>query len=147
MSETVMVCILSSTLAATVITSVKELILWFLNRRAKVQDDEKENIEEQRDLMCQQQRECMEKILDVVEKMAAKMNASIENDKIILRDKIHYLVLKYVDIGEITLDEKQAIHHMWNIYHYDLGGNGDLDDEMDMLENIPVVRTHTVRVR
>lgn len=146
-TEVIITCILSSTLAATIVTSIKELVLWKLNRKAKVEDDTNEDQHLELKEILSEHQESLEKVVDSVSELEKKLSLSLENDKIILRDKIKYLVLKYVDIGEITLGEKQAIHHMWNIYHYDLGGNGDLDDFMEMLEGIPVVNHHTVRVK
>lgn len=136
-SVAIITCILSSTVAAAVVTSIKELVIWFLNRKAKLADDSAAN-----------QSENLETILtglvDSVKALETKLNLSLENDKIILKDKIKYLILKYVDIGEITLDEKQAIQHMWHIYHYDLKGNGDLNDFMEMLEDITIVKSHNI---
>ena len=142
----ILTCILSSTLASTVIVSIKELILWFLNRRAKVEDDKKENKEEEINKILEEHKEAIERVLQAIDAVEKKLNLSLENEKIILKDKIKYLVFKYVDLGEITFEEKQAIHHMWNVYHYGLGGNGDLDDVMELLEEIPLVQKHTMKV-
>lgn len=145
--ETIIVCILSSTLAATIVTSIKELILWRLNRKAKVEDNSQESQHTELKKILEDHQTCLEKVVKSVEDLEKKLSLSLENDKIILKDKIKYLVLKYVEIGEITLDEKQAINHMWSIYHYDLKGNGDLDDFMEMLEEIKIVNYHTIPVR
>lgn len=147
--ETIIVCILSSTLAATVVTSIKELVLWKLNRKAKLEDDgnAQEDTNEELKRILNDHQECLEKVAKSIGDLERKLNLSLENDKIILKDKIKYLVLKYVEVGEITLDEKQAINHMWHIYHFDLQGNGDLDDFMEMLENIKIVNHHTIPVR
>lgn len=144
---TIVTCILSSTVAAAVVTSIKEIVLWRLNRKAKLADDASEANDQNTELkkILDEHQKILESLASSVGALEKKLNLSLENDKIILKDKIKYLVLKYVEIGEITLDEKQAIQHMWNIYHYDLGGNGDLDDFMDMLENIPLVQHHNLR--
>lgn len=148
-AETIIVCILSSTLAATVVTSIKELIMWKLNRKAKLEDDDNEQEDTNTELkhILNDHQECLERVARSIEDLEKKLSLSLENDKIILKDKIKYLVLKYVDIGEITLEEKQAINHMWHIYHFDLHGNGDLDDLMDMLESINIVNHHTIPIR
>lgn len=145
--ETIIVCILSSTVAATVVTSIKELILWRLNRKAKIEDDNQDDQYAELKKILGNHQICIEKVVKSLEDLEKKLSLSLENDKIILKDKIKYLVLKYVDVGEITLDEKQAINHMWSIYHYDLKGNGDLDDFMGMLEEIKIVNHHTIPVR
>lgn len=145
--QTIIVCILSSTLAATIVTSIKELILWRLNRKAKIEDNSQESQNSELKKILSDHQESLEKIVNSIVDLEKKLSLSLENDKIILKDKIKYLVLKYVDFGEITLDEKQAINHMWSIYHYDLKGNGDLDDFMGMLEEIKIVNHHTIPVR
>ena len=153
LNEAILTCILSSTAAATVVASIKEIILWFLNRKAKLDDNDQAKKDESCDLkkMIDDQSEtlkthqiCLEGLEKSISNLEKKLTLTLENDKIILKDKIKYLVLKYSEYGEIILDEKQAIQHMWNIYHYDLKGNGDLDDYMAMLEEIPVVQHHTI---
>lgn len=144
--ENIIVCILSSTLAATVVTSIKELILWRLNRKAKIEDKSQKSQNSELKKILSDHQESLEKLVNSISDLEKKLSLSLENDKIILKDKIKYLVLKYVEVGEITLDEKQAIHHMWSIYHYDLKGNGDLDDFMGMLEEIKIVNHHTIPV-
>ena len=145
--ETIIVCILSSTVAATIVTSIKELILWRLNRKAKIEDNSQENQNAELKQILSDHQESLEKLVKSIEDLEKKLSLSLENDKIILKDKIKYLILKYADVGEITLDEKQAINHMWHIYHFDLNGNGDLDDLMEMLESIKIVNHHILPVR
>ena len=138
MSETVLICIISSTAAAAVVSSVKELILWRLNRKAKLADDKKENIESEINEKLESQQKSIDKLSEKIDKVQDQMKATVAHDKIILDDKIRYLITKYLEYGEITLDERQAIHHMWDIYHYGLGGNGDLDEWMALLDEIPL---------
>lgn len=145
--ETIIVCILSSTVAATIVTSIKELILWRLNRKAKIEDNSQESQNAELKQILSDHQESLEKLVKSIEDLEKKLSLSLENDKIILKDKIKYLILKYADVGEITLEEKQAINHMWHIYHFDLHGNGDLDDLMEMLESIKIVNHHTLPVR
>lgn len=145
--ETIIVCILSSTVAATIVTSIKELILWRLNRKAKIEDNSQESQNAELKQILSDHQESLEKLVKSIEDLEKKLSLSLENDKIILKDKIKYLILKYADVGEITLDEKQAINHMWHIYHFDLHGNGDLDDFMEMLESIKIVNHHILPVR
>ena len=145
--ETIIVCILSSTVAATIVTAIKELILWRLNRKAKIEDNSQESQHAELKQILSDHQESLEKLVKSIEDLEKKLSLSLENDKIILKDKIKYLILKYADVGEITLDEKQAINHMWHIYHFDLKGNGDLDDLMEMLESIKIVNHHILPVR
>lgn len=149
--EVLVSCLLSGTAAAAVVVSIKEIVLWLLNRKAKKQDDEeaREREEEREDKqtaddiieimnMLKAQQETTQSLISTVDKMQKVLNIYIEDYKLILKDKIKYLVCKYLELGEITLEEKQAIQHMWHVYHYDFGGNGDLDGYMSLLENIPL---------
>lgn len=139
-SSEILACVLSSTLAATVIASIKELILWRLNRKAKKADEKElkeDKLTDQQDDI-KEIKNTIKELKDDIKNMQDQISATVKHDKIILRDKIKYLISKYIEYGEITLDEKQAIQHMWHIYHYELGGNGDLDDWMDMLDEIQV---------
>ena len=63
-SETILVCILSSTLAATVVTSIKELVLWKLNRKAKIEDDgnAQEDTNEELKRILNDHQKCLEKV-------------------------------------------------------------------------------------
>lgn len=140
----IITCMLSSSLAATIVASIKELILWTLNRKAKLADDATENEQtqigeaEKLDKILTKHQQAIDKLTTSVDNLDKKLNVIAESYKIILKDKIHYLVFKYIEYGEITLSEKHAIQHMWNMYHFELGGNGDLDDEMQLLDEIPV---------
>lgn len=143
-SMIIITCMLSSSLAATIVASIKELIIWTLNRKAKLADDateseqQQDEREEKLDDILDKHQKAIDKLTKAVDNLDKKLSVIAESYKIILKDKIHYLVFKYLEYGEITLSEKHAIQHMWNMYHFELGGNGDLDDEMQLLEEIQV---------
>lgn len=136
--------ILSSSLAVALVTAVKELILWRLNRKAKLKDEavaieREENTTEKQILEhIAQQNTSIKLLSESQDKFQSTLESFLKSEKTLLRDKIRYLVFKYIEYGEITLDEKNAIKHMWHIYHFEWGGNGDLDDVMQMLEDVPV---------
>lgn len=40
---------------------------------------------------------------------------------------------------QITLSQKQMLHRWHNLYHKGLGGNGDLDVTMEIIDELPIV--------
>lgn len=135
--QTILLCLLSSAFAAAVVSSIKEIIIWKLNRKAKIADDNQKKKEEEILALLKKHGDCIEKLEKSIASQEKRLNVYLNDYKLILKDKIKYLVFKYVEAGEISFDEKQAINHMWTTYHYDLEGNGDLDDVMQLLETVP----------
>ena len=145
-SGEILICILSSAAAAAAITSAKEIIIWVLNRKAKVKDEDKEENDtvQQLKTVLDEHQECLSGILETMKAIQENMSLMKESDKTILKDKIIYLIKKYLEYGEITFEEKLSIQHMWHKYHFDLEGNGDLDEWMELLETIKVIHSSHV---
>lgn len=40
--------------------------------------------------------------------------------------------------GFATLEERRSLHHWHDLYHTGLGGNGDADRLMEMVDNLPL---------
>lgn len=142
MDDNYLFLILSSAVGVAIVTTIKELLIWVLNRRAKKADDKDDyesKLEEFKEVIETQQKS-INTMIETINALQSKLDLYLDDYKLILKDKIRYLVDKYLEYGEITLEQKQAIIHMWNVYHYDLKGNGDLDDWMSLLESIPIKR-------
>lgn len=58
--------------------------------------------------------------------------------KLLLADKIQYLGLKYIEEGEITFSNRKMLNDMHSTYHNGLGGNGDYDDLMKEVNELPI---------
>lgn len=138
--QTIFMSIISSSAAVALITGAKEIILDRMKRKDTEEDyeraDEKEDNETRKKI-----KELAGDVANL-QKTAEGLKTTVDNllssERTLLKDKIKYLVFKYIEIGEITIDEKQAIQHMWKIYHYDFKGNGDLDEVMPLLDTIPI---------
>lgn len=142
MDDNYLFLILSSAVGVAIVTTIKELLIWVLNRRAKKADDKDDyesKLEEFKEVIETQQKS-INTMIETINALQSKLDLYLDDYKLILKDKIKYLVDKYLEYGEITLEQKQAIIHMWNVYHYDLKGNGDLDDWMSLLESISIKR-------
>ena len=140
MNEVLITCILSSTLAVAIVNSVKDLVLWKLNRKATEEDKEdikEDKIEDLRNSISDIQDK-VERLTEICTVLEKRIGSTSEADKLILQDRIKSLVFSYVNKKEITYEDKKLIHEMWNIYHHGLGGNGDLDDVMELLDEIPL---------
>ena len=56
----------------------------------------------------------------------------------ILKDRIKYLGRRHINDGEITLDDRIDMFAMHAIYHGQLDGNGDLDQIMQIVGDLPI---------
>ena len=57
--------------------------------------------------------------------------------KVMMIDRIHYLVGTYINRGSVTLDEKETIQKMYAAFK-GVGGNGDCTVPMEELSKLPV---------
>ena len=46
--------------------------------------------------------------------------------------------MTYIRSGEISLDERRAMHHWHDVYHNGLGGNGDANSLMEQIDHLPI---------
>lgn len=58
--------------------------------------------------------------------------------RFILLDRILTLGQGYIDVGEISYDERRRFHLMHDCYHNDLGGNGDADLIVKAVDELPL---------
>ena len=88
------------------------IIRWRLERKAKLQDSIKSDLEEWQKRM--------------------EANNAVQNEalKYILYDRIRFLGQAYIAAGEIDFDDRRILRQMHASYHNGLDGNGDLDGLM-----------------
>jgi len=58
--------------------------------------------------------------------------------RLILKDRLRYLCLKYIEQGYVYADELEDLLSGHKIYHNTLGGNGYLDVLIDNVKRLPV---------
>lgn len=75
--------------------------------------------------------------LNQLEPMKDALEAQSEAQRASMEERIRYLVGHFHKRGTITLLEKANLKDMHRRY-VGIGGNGNLDTEMDLLETIPV---------
>lgn len=129
-------CVLSSSLAVAIVNGAKEIWIWYLNRKAKVDDDIKKDKKDDIQGQLDDHQDRLQQILDSIKIIEDKLNISFNSDRVILKDRIKYIAQHYIKQGYITFEDRKALHEMWNIYHFDLEGNGDLDDVMEMIDEL-----------
>lgn len=123
MNETftlILVAVLSGGIGAGVLKLIGDCLAWKRERTAKKEDKaEKITVED-------------------FEKMKADVKAVKEANKFILYDRIRFLAMEYIKDGEIDFDERRILKDMHTSYHYGLNGNGDLDNLMKKVDELPL---------
>lgn len=66
------------------------------------------------------------------------ISSLIKAQRTLLKDRIRCLAKAEINQGFITVEDKALIHEMHSNYHNDLGGNGDLDTLMELVEELPI---------
>ena len=118
--ENWMYAIATGVTGAAVIKLIDNVVQWYLQRKAAKEDLVEEN-----------GREELQKIKD-------KVNALVNADKYILFDRIRYLGQKYVADDEVDFDDRRILSQMHEVYHNELGDNGDLDELMKAVNALPL---------
>lgn len=67
-----------------------------------------------------------------------KKNPVTSGLMMIMEDRIAYVAECYINRGYITPDELDRLKRMWNVYHFQLGGNGHLDPIMKLVDKLPI---------
>ena len=125
--ENWMYAIATGVTGAAVIKLIDNVVQWHLQRKAtkedaKISDDKAE----------------LKKIKQWEKDMEDKVNALVNADKYILFDRIRYLGQKYVADDEVDFDDRRILRQMHDVYHNELGGNGDLDELMKAVNALPL---------
>lgn len=77
-------------------------------------------------------------IFTAVSKRKEKKSGVSNGIRLILKDRLRFLCLHYIDQGWIYADELEDILAMHSCYHTDLGGNGYLDALMSQVKKLPI---------
>lgn len=113
--------------AAAVIKLIDNVVQWKLQRKAAKEDRTLDD-----------DRAEIKKIKQWEKDMEGKVNALINADRYIMFDRIRYLGQKYVAEKEVDFDDRRILNQMHDVYHNELGGNGDLDKLMKAVNTLPL---------
>lgn len=136
-----LLALLGGGVAVTLVEIVKEAIAWHRNRKAQLEDRE----EEERKKNTEERIRNLETAVEKVEKMVMIL---LESQKNSLFDRITHLCKKYIADGQIDVDDLRALKMLYRsyhgytddngVYHEGVGGNGDLEDLMKIVEKLPL---------
>ncbi|MDY5701746.1 MAG: hypothetical protein SPK68_11725 [Lachnospiraceae bacterium] len=112
---------------AAVIKLIDNVVQWKLQRKAAKEDRTLDD-----------DRAEIKKIKQWEKDMEDKVNALINADRYIMFDRIRYLGQKYVAEKEVDFDDRRILNQMHDVYHNELGGNGDLDKLMKAVNTLPL---------
>lgn len=115
--ENLLLILISGATGGAIIKMIDHLLMWNLNRKATKEDDQ-----------IKFEKEIHNEINDIKETL-----------KIILVYDIQEIATRFIKEGNVTLDERRRLHAMHKAYHDNLNGNGDLDDLMEAVDEIPFV--------
>ena len=112
---------------AAVIKLIDNVVQWKLQRKAAKEDRTLDD-----------DRAEIKKIKQWEKDIEDKVNALINADRYIMFDRIRYLGQKYVAEKEVDFDDRRILNQMHDVYHNELGGNGDLDKLMKAVNTLPL---------
>lgn len=113
-----MVALFTGASASALITMTGNIVLYILQRKERKANKENEN----------------QKVIH------DKLNAIGKGVMLLELDKIKHIGLKFIEQGSITYEDRAILHKMHDNYHRELGGNGDLDQIMEEVDELPLVQ-------
>ena len=73
-----------------------------------------------------------------LERLENLVDALVKGQQSIMLDRVIYLGQSYIKRGSVKYEERARLRAMHNVYHYDLGGNGDADWVMSAVDELPL---------
>ena len=125
--------LLTGATAAAVIKLIDNLLIWFLDRKAKKADETEAEGKAKKKEVEMDEKEWKKHTDETIESLAIGM-------RVILMDRIRFIGQKYLKEGEIDFDDRRLLNQMHGVYHNNLGGNGDLDILMEEVNDLPLKR-------
>lgn len=102
------------------------------------QDDKIDKLERIFSDYVQEQKQFNTQILERFKELEKHDEASRRALKFVLLDRIVYIGHSYIKHGEVSFDERRRLREMHDTYHNDLGGNGDADNVMNAVDELPL---------
>lgn len=143
-ADTLIVCILSSTLAAAVVTSAKDIFLAKRKRKDSKEDKEEDRNEklirymERQGQTDKKLEEIVSELHDHIATNNTLMSNVIKSNKLIMLDRIKYIASGCIKAGKIKYEDRKMLHDMWDEYHNAWNGNGDLNLIMEAIDELPL---------
>lgn len=77
-------------------------------------------------------------VCNIINKRAEAKSGVTHGVRLILKDRLRFLCVRYLEQGWIYEDELEDLISMHTCYHDTLKGNGYLDELMRRVKNLPV---------
>lgn len=125
----VIAAIIGGSCGAAVVTGIFGVIMFFLNRKAKKED----NSDQLQAANCSARAEELRELKQMVEVLFVA-------DRTLLYDRIKHIGKAYIERGYITVEELEDLTLMHSVYHDKdkLNGNGFLDGIMENVHKLPL---------
>lgn len=142
--NTLLACLLSSSLAAAIIASLTEIFLWKAKKKDKDEDKHDElayglsKCQEEVTSLGESLSEITEEMRSYIQESNELHKAVVTSNKLIMTDRITHISKGCIKEGKITLEDRTLLHKMWDEYHISWGGNGDLNALMNNIDELPV---------
>lgn len=72
-----------------------------------------------------------------------RLEALVTAQKVLMVDRVRYMGSRYIEAGEISLEDKETLKDMYSAYKA-LGGNGHLETIMSEIDRLHVITRHNV---
>lgn len=117
---------------------------WTHDRKAAVEDrevekeDKLDKISKQLTDYTKKQDEFNKTTTERLDALEKQIQGQAEGMKYVLLDRILCIGKSYIKAGSATFDEKRRLREMHDVYHNSLKGNGDADQIMKAVDELPL---------
>ncbi len=129
--ENIIIALISGGAVAALVEGGIKIYMLCKKRKAAKEDKAEEKAEyehRQRDLNTEGR----------VKKIEKQSEAQSEALRYLLYDRIRLYGQAHIAAGSVSFEDRRLLHNMHGVYHYGLGGNGDLDQLMEEVDHLPL---------
>lgn len=140
MSDQMFQYFVSSSVIVAIITFISNVVMWKMNRKAKIEDDtnKQKDTFEYFDKQINKVMDSQKTMSQGINKLSGKLNNVTESQMILLRKEIENESMKYIAKDAIRLESRRDIHDMYSIYHNKLNGNGGIESIIEVIDQLPI---------
>lgn len=134
--KTILLALVSGGAGAALINAIHDRWKWKANRKALQEDKAADKDDKVAELT-----KLVETLVKNQEMMSQQIDALQDSQKCVLLDRIIDLGQSYIAAGEVDFDDRKRLRDMHNSYHKGLRGNGDADQIMKAVDELPLKKT------
>lgn len=114
--------ILGGSIGLSLVEGIKAGVAYVVKRR----DEKKDRAEEKEDKAAEEEAR-ISKLEEAFEEMQTSQQTLLECQRYVLYDRLQYLSRKYLEQGDILIEDKTNFYNLHHAYE-NAGGNGDFDE-------------------